>query len=37
MGFTNERLERKGGDVFRRFASLRDVLFVSAEEEISIE
>ena len=36
-GFTGERLERKGAEVFRRFPTLRDVLFVSAEEEISID
>ena len=37
LGFTNERLERKGAELFRRFPSLRDVFFVSAEEEIEIE
>ena len=37
MGFTTERLERKGGALFRRFTELRDVLFVSAEETIFIE
>lgn len=37
MGFTDERLERRGEELFRRFPSLRDVLFVSAEETIFIE
>jgi hypothetical protein len=37
LGFTSARLERKGKELFHRFASLRDVLFVSAEEEIDIE
>ena len=37
VGFTEERLERRGAEVFRRFPSLRDVLFVSAEETIFIE
>ncbi len=37
MGFTTERLERKGGALFKRFTELRDVLFVSAEETIFIE
>jgi hypothetical protein len=36
LGFTDERLERKGTELFRRFPSLRDVLFVSAEETIFI-
>lgn len=36
-GFTSERLERKGTEVFERFGELRDVLFVSAEETIFIE
>ncbi|MGD8322316.1 MAG: amino acid permease [Gemmatimonadota bacterium] len=37
MGFTDARLERKGEELFRRFAALRDVLFVSAEETIFID
>ena len=37
MGFTEERLERKGRQLFERFPTLRDVLFVSAEETIFIE
>lgn len=36
LGFTSERVERRGADLFRRFPSLRDTLFVSAEEEIDI-
>ena len=37
VGFTDERIERRGIELFRRFPSLRDVLFVSAEERIFIE
>ncbi|HSH74212.1 MAG TPA: amino acid permease, partial [Longimicrobiales bacterium] len=37
LGFTSARLERKGRQLFHRFAALRDVLFVSAEEDIDIE
>jgi amino acid transporter len=37
LGFRSDRLERKGAELFRRFSSLRDALFVSAEEEIEIE
>ena len=37
LGFTNRRVERNGVDVFKRFASLRDTLFVSAEEDIDID
>ncbi len=37
LGFTNRRVQRDGPGAFRRFAALRDVLFVSAEEEIEIE
>jgi amino acid transporter len=37
LGFTSRRLERKGADVLQRFPSLRDTLFVSAEEEIEID
>jgi len=37
MGFTDQRLGAKGAELFRRFPSLRDVLFVSAEETIFIE
>ena len=36
-GFTSERVERRGRDAFERFPALRDVLFVSAEDTISIE
>ena len=34
MGFTSDRLERKGPELLQRFPELRDVLFVSAEETI---
>lgn len=37
MGFTDERLDRKGRDLFHRFPTLRDVLFVSAKEQIFID
>jgi solute carrier family 12 sodium/potassium/chloride transporter 2 len=37
MGFTTERAERKGPELFRRFPACRDVLFVSAEETIFID
>ncbi len=37
LGFTDARVERRGDELFRRFDSLRDVLFVSAEETIFIE
>ena len=37
IGFNSERLEHRGREVFERFASLRDVLFVSAEETIFID
>jgi hypothetical protein len=37
LGFTSARLERKGAELFERFATLRDTLFVSAEEEIDID
>jgi len=37
LGFTDERLESKGTDLFKRFASLRTVFFVCAEEEIEID
>jgi amino acid transporter len=37
MGFTEERLERRGTDLFRRFPSLRDTLFVAAQERIFID
>ena len=36
VGFTIAKLEHKGAEIFERFGSLRDVLFVSAEEEIDI-
>jgi solute carrier family 12 (sodium/potassium/chloride transporter), member 2 len=37
LGFTSARLEHKGAELFKRFAALRDTLFVSAEEDIDIE
>ena len=37
LGFTSAPLERKGAELFKRFPSLRDTLFVSAEEDIDIE
>jgi amino acid transporter len=37
LGFTSARLEGKGAELFQRFPSLRDTLFVSAEEDIDIE
>ena len=37
MGFTSERVGRRGREIFERFPALRDVLFVSAEETISID
>ncbi len=37
LGFTSERLERRGAELFERFPNLRDVLFVSAEETIFID
>jgi len=37
VGFTDERLDRRGPELFRRFPNLRDVLFVSAEETIFID
>ena len=37
VGFTDIRLNQKGGEVFQRFPKLRDVLFVSAEETIFID
>ncbi|HKJ01127.1 MAG TPA: hypothetical protein VJ997_01695, partial [Longimicrobiales bacterium] len=36
-GFTTPRVEQKGRALFERFAELRDVLFVSAEETIFID
>ena len=36
-GFTTSRVEQKGRVLFERFAGLRDVLFVSAEETIFID
>ncbi len=36
FGFTESRLREKGPELFRRHAGLRDVLFVSAEQEILI-
>jgi amino acid transporter len=37
LGFTSPRLERRGAELLKRFPSLRDTLFVSAEEDIDIE
>ncbi len=37
MGFTDVRLSQKGPQLFTRFPSLRDVLFVSANETIFID
>lgn len=37
MGFTTARLESRGRELFRRHASLKDVLFVNAQEHILIE
>ena len=37
LGFTTERLERRGRALFERFPALRDTLFVSAEETIKID
>ncbi len=37
LGFTSERLQRRGTEIFQRFPSLRDTLFVSAEEQIDID
>jgi hypothetical protein len=36
-GFTHAQLQRKGPALFERVPSLRDVLFVSAEEDIDID
>ena len=37
LGFTAARLRDKGGELFQRHPQLKDVLFVSSEEEIDIE
>ena len=37
FGFTHQRLQEKGTERFLRHPSLRDVLFVSAEESVRIE
>lgn len=37
MGFTQDRLEEKGNDIFLRHSELKDVLFVSAKQKILIE
>ncbi|NNF27223.1 MAG: amino acid permease [Gemmatimonadetes bacterium] len=37
LGFTATRLREKGGELFQRHPQLKDVLFVSSEEEIDIE
>jgi hypothetical protein len=37
LGFTAERLADKGPELFLRHTSLRDVLFVSAQQKVVIE
>jgi amino acid transporter len=37
VGFTQQRLEEKGADLFRRHEDLHDVLFVSAQQQVLIE
>ena len=37
MGFTQERIEEKGVELFQRFSELKDVLWVAARQEIVIE
>jgi solute carrier family 12 sodium/potassium/chloride transporter 2 len=37
LGFTDPHLQQKGADQFQRFATLRDTLFVAAEEDIDIQ
>jgi hypothetical protein len=37
LGFTTGMLEHRGAEIFDRFTSLRDTLFVAAEEEIDIQ
>ncbi|MFC1595513.1 amino acid permease [Gemmatimonadota bacterium] len=37
MGFTQERIDEKGVELFRRYGNLKDVLWVSARQEILIE
>ncbi|MFQ6046412.1 MAG: hypothetical protein ACE5PT_08655 [Gemmatimonadales bacterium] len=37
LGLTEGRLREKGGELLKRHPSLKDVLFVSAEEQILIE
>jgi len=37
FGFTAQRFGEKGAELFRRHPSLRDVLFVSAEQRVRIE
>jgi len=37
LGFTEERLREKGMELLLRYPSLRDVLFVSAEQRVRIE
>ena len=37
LGFTEARLRERGGELFQRHPNLKDVLFVSSEEEIHIE
>lgn len=36
LGFTDERLRNKGIEIFRRHATMRDTLFVSAKQRIPI-
>ena len=37
FGFTDERVDQKGGEIFMRHQGLRDVLFVQAKQRILIE
>jgi solute carrier family 12 sodium/potassium/chloride transporter 2 len=37
VGFTDVKLQQKRGELFQKFPSLRDILFVSAEETIFID
>ncbi|MFC1500006.1 amino acid permease [Candidatus Zixiibacteriota bacterium] len=37
MGFTQERVDEKGVELFQRFSELKDVLWVAARQEIVIE
>jgi hypothetical protein len=37
FGFTIDRLRNRGAELLQRHATLRDVLFVSAQQQILIE